>query len=176
MSDPFLAEIIMFAGNFAPRGWAKCDGTLLPIASYSAVFSLMGTMYGGDGRTTFALPDMRGRVPIHPGQGPGLSNYVQGPGGGAQNVTLTVNNLPAHSHSGTIKAKNGQPDETNPGGGYPSTLNNSTEGYADASNTTMAADAIQTVNTGNGQSFSIVQPYCAVQFIVALQGIFPSRN
>lgn len=97
--DPFLAEIIMFAGNFAPRGWAFCDGQLLPIASYSALFSLVGTIYGGDGRTTFALPDMRGRTAIHPGQGPGLSRRTVGEKGGTENNIMNVNQMPVHNHT-----------------------------------------------------------------------------
>ena len=96
--DPFIGEIVMFGGNFAPRGWAFCDGQLLAIASNTALFSVLGTTYGGDGRTTFALPDLRGRVPIHPGHGPGLSAYALGQKGGTETVTLTQNQMPSHSH------------------------------------------------------------------------------
>jgi len=98
MSEPFVGEIRMFAGNFAPRGWAFCDGQLLAVSQNDALFSLLGTIYGGDGRTTFGLPDMRGRTPLHAGQGPGLSNRRLGAKAGAENVTLTVNQLPSHRH------------------------------------------------------------------------------
>ena len=97
--EPFIGMIVQFGGNFAPRGWALCDGQLMSIAQNSALFSILGTTYGGDGRTTFALPDLRSRVPIHPGQGPGLSRYVLGQAGGVESVTLTVNNMPSHNHS-----------------------------------------------------------------------------
>ena len=175
MSDPFLAEIVMFAGNFAPRGWALCDGQLLAISQYSAVFSLLGTTYGGDGRTTFALPDMRGRVAIHPGNGPGLSDYRQGPGGGAESVTLTTNNLPAHSHS---IATGGAGTQASPSGAYLGDYGSSAPPSGpystSASGGTMAAGAVS--NTGGGQSFKVIQPWCGVQFIIALQGTFPSRS
>ena len=95
MNEPFIGSIVMFAGNFAPQGWALCNGQLLPIQQNAALFSILGTTYGGDGKTTFALPDLRGRVPVHSGQGPGLSLYNLGQSGGAENVTLTVNQLPA---------------------------------------------------------------------------------
>src|SRR5262245_26202423 len=99
MSDPFIAEIKMFGGNFAPLGWATCDGQLLPISQYTALFSLLGTTYGGDGVTNFALPDLRGRVPMHPGQGPGLSPRTLGEKAGTETVTLTTAQLPAHNHA-----------------------------------------------------------------------------
>jgi microcystin-dependent protein len=181
--DPFLAEIIMFGGNFAPRGWAKCEGQLLPIAQYSALFSLLGTMYGGDGRTTFGLPDMRGRTPIGVGRGPGLSDYRQGPGGGHEQVYLNVTNLPAHNHSaaGTVKASftppTGGGSLTNPNG---ANLSSSGETIYtnNATNVNMAANNVTVTvgNTGGNIPFSVVQPWCAVQFIIALQGVFPSRS
>lgn len=181
--DPFIAEIVMFGGNFAPRGWAKCEGQLLPIASYTALFSIIGTMYGGDGRTTFALPDLRGRVPVSPGQGPGLSFYRQGPGGGHENVTLTVPNMPSHNHiaSGTMKATFSPPG----GGGNspsPSGANLSGDGstiYSNqAPNVTMAANNVDVTVANNGANvpFSVIQPWCSVQFIIAMVGIFPSRS
>src|SRR5215213_5859350 len=98
MADPYIGEIRMFAGNFAPRGWALCNGQLLSISQNTALFSLLGTMYGGNGQTTFALPDLRGRVPLHFGQGPGLSNYVEGEVGGTETVTLTTGEMPSHNH------------------------------------------------------------------------------
>lgn len=181
--DPFLAEIIMFGGNFAPRGWAKCEGQLLPISQYSALFSILGTMYGGDGRTTFALPDLRGRTPIGVGHGPGLSDYRQGPGGGHEQVYLNVTNLPSHNHmaTGTIKASFTPPT----GGGSlsnPNGANLSSSGETiytnNAANVNMATNNVTVTvgNTGGNIPFSVVQPWCAVQFIIALQGIFPSRG
>lgn len=181
--DPFLAEIVMFGGNFAPRGWAKCEGQLLPINQYSALFSLLGTMYGGDGRTTFGLPDMRGRTPIGVGRGPGLSDYRQGPGGGHEQVYLNVTNLPSHTHSTSAALKasftppTGGGTLTNPNG---ANLSSSGENIytTNAANVTMAADSVAVTvgNTGGNIPFSVVQPWCAVQFIIALQGVFPSRS
>lgn len=183
--DPFLAEIIMFGGNFAPRGWAKCDGQLLPIASYSALFSILGTMYGGDGRTTFGLPDMRGRTPIGVGNGPGLSDYRQGPGGGHEDVYLNITNLPSHNHSavGTTKGSflppTGGASLTNPSGANFSGVFGGDNLYTtNATNVMMASNnvAVTVGNTGGNMPFSVVQPWCAVQFIIALQGVFPSRS
>ena len=181
--DPFLAEIVMFGGNFAPRGWAKCEGQLLPINQYSALFSLLGTMYGGDGRTTFGLPDLRGRTPVGVGRGPGLSDYRQGPGGGHEQVYLNVTNLPAHNHSaaGTVRASFAPPAGQ---GNQPLPANNNFAGngtnlYSNqAVNANMAANnvAVTVGNTGGNIPFSVVQPWCAVQFIIALQGVFPSRS
>lgn len=178
--DPFIGQIMMFGGNFAPRGWAFCDGQLLPIAQYSALFSILGTTYGGDGRTTFALPDLRGRVAMHPGSGPGLTPRTLGQKAGAENVTLNVNQIPSHSHggNGTIQAASGQPDESTPIGTVPASLTNGTEGYAESSNGTMKADGVtlNIQNTGGSQSHTNIQPFGCVNFIIALQGIFPSRN
>ena len=181
--DPFLAEIVMFGGNFAPRGWAKCEGQLLPINSNSALFSILGTMYGGDGRTTFGLPDMRGRTPVGVGRGPGLSDYRQVPGGGHEQVHLNVTNLPAHNHTASASLK---ASFTPPLGGgtltNPSGANLSSSGETiyttNAANQTMAADSVAVTigNTGGNIPFSVVQPWCAVQFIIALQGVFPSRS
>ena len=106
--DPFLAEIVMFGGNFNPRGWAFCDGQLLPIAQNQALFSLLGTIYGGDGRTTFALPGLRGRTPIHAGRGPGLTDRRLGSRGGSETVTLNTTQIPSHNHSGTITVGTGK--------------------------------------------------------------------
>lgn len=180
MSEPFIGEIKMFGGNFAPRGYALCDGQLLPIAQNTALFSLLGTTYGGDGRTTFGLPDLRGRAPMHPGSGPGLSFRRLGDKGGSENVSLTTAQLPSHNHTatGTIKAKNGQPDESNPGGGVPSTLSGGTEGYAETDNTSMLAGGVDVTvnNNGGNQPHNNMQPFQCVNFIIALQGIFPSRS
>lgn len=169
MADPFLAQITIFAGNFAPRGWAFCDGQLLPIAQYTAVFSLIGTTFGGDGRTTFGLPDLRGRVPIHPGSGPGLSTYRWGQKGGQETEVLTVAQLPSHSHN--TQGKNGPGDETNPGPNtFVATATNDL--YAEAAGVVMGA----TTNTGNNQGHPNIQPYLSIYYIIALQGTFPSRS
>ncbi len=182
--EPFLAQIVMFGGNFAPRGWAFCEGQLLPISQNTALFSLLGTTYGGDGRTTFGLPDLRGRIPVGPGNGPGLSSYRQGPGGGREQVNLNTTNLPAHSHSATATVKAAF---TPPAGGgntnSPSGSNFSgvagTNVYSNqATNVNMAGNnvAVSLGETGGNIPFSIVQPWCSVQFIIALQGVFPSRS
>jgi microcystin-dependent protein len=176
MSEPFIATIIMFGGNFAPRGWAFCNGQLLSIAQNTALFSLLGTTYGGNGQTTFALPDLRGRVPIHPGQGPGLSSYTLGQQAGTESVTLTPNQMPAHTHSATavLRASTQAANDTLPTGNYLA------DGgpYQSATNTTMNANAVAVTNgiSGNSQPTTIIQPYLCVSFIIALEGIFPSRN
>ena len=178
MANPFIGEIIMFGGNFAPRGWALCDGQLLPISSNSALFSILGTMYGGDGRTTFALPDCRGRVAIHPGTGPGLSPYQQGKGSGHETVTLTQNQMPSHTH--TMNVDNNTGNAKTASGHIPASYG--TPGPPVASGPWSSASANATAksgtlaNTGGGQSFSIVQPWVGVQFIIALQGTYPSRS
>jgi len=172
--DPYLAQVIMFGGNFAVRGWANCDGGLLAISSYSALFSILGTTYGGDGRTTFGLPDMRGRVPIHPGTGPGLPNYRQGPGGGAQTVTLATSNLPSHNHTAAVNVSSGPPSTDQAEGDY---LAQSGENrFAASHDVDLNSSTTVIGNTGGGQSFSIVQSWCSVQFIIALEGTFPSRS
>lgn len=166
MATPFIGQISIFAGNFAPRGWAFCSGQLLAIAQNTALFSILGTTYGGNGQTTFALPDLRGRVPISAGQGPGLSPYQLGQIAGAENTTLLVNNLPAHSHG--IAASSGDQTTNRPTNGYLAAGNR----YSTTGNAAMAP----TANAGAGQPFNNVQPYLTVNFIIALEGIFPSRN
>ena len=169
MSEPFLGQIIMFAGNFAPRGWAFCSGQILPIAQNTALFSILGTTYGGNGQTTFALPDLRGRVPVHAGQGPGLSSFTLGQVGGAETGTLTVNNLPTHNH--LASSNQGPATGSRPGGAVPSAGG----AYAAASDgSTLNPAFIQ--NSGGSQPFDLHQPYTCVNFIIALEGIFPSRN
>jgi microcystin-dependent protein len=177
MSEPFIGEIIMFGGNFAPRGWAMCNGQLLSISQNTALFSILGTSFGGNGTTTFGLPDLRSRVPIHQGQGPGLSPYVLGQQGGPENVTLLQNNMPIHTHLANASTINA--DQPSPAGAIWASPVDSQGGAGtgytkQAANTTMAPNAIG--NAGGSVPFSIVQPYLAVTFIIALQGIFPSRN
>lgn len=172
MSEPFTGEIRMFAGNFAPRGWALCDGQLLAISQNDALFSLFGTIYGGDGRTTFGLPDLRGRVPIHTGNGPGLSDRRLGAKGGSENVTLTTNQLPAHDH-GPITHSSENANASSPAGAKPARTNH--DFYIDeAPDVPLASQAIK--NTGGSRSHTNLQPFLCINFIVALFGIYPSRS
>lgn len=171
--EVFLGEIRMFAGNFAPTGWAFCQGQLLPIAQNQALFALLGTTYGGDGRTTFALPDLRGRVPVGFGQGPGLSYKDLGQQFGTETVTLTTAQMPAHSH--TVNAVNSEGNQNLPTNSLPANTKTLDKEYSDAaSNTTMKSGMIGI--TGSSQPVNISQPSLGVNFIIALQGIFPSRN
>jgi len=180
--EPFISQIIIMGCNFAPRGFAQCDGQLLPIASNTALFSLVGTIYGGDGRTTLGLPDLRGRSPIHYGTGPGLPTIRQGSRSGAPTTTLGIQNMPPHNHQAVMRigpstgaisntAAGNYLAETERGGAtIPDIYTNP------GSTTSMAGDAIQVGLTGQGQSFNNYQPYQAVNYCIALQGIFPSRN
>ncbi len=187
--DPFIGQLLLFGGNFAPRGWALCDGQLLAINSYSALFSILGTTYGGDGRTTFALPDLRSRVPIHPGTGHGLPTYKQGQQTGAPTVNLTVANLPAHNHplTGAVKVKvaDGSADSLQANGDALAASTNSRSNliYKDtpaytAGNELGGVDSsgLQVGNRGQNQSFGIVQPSLGVNYIIALVGTYPSRS
>jgi len=169
MSEPFIGQIILVPYNFAPRGWAFCNGQLLPIAQYTALFSLLGTTFGGDGRTTFALPDLRGRVPISAGQGPGLQNYGLGEVGGKETVTLTGNQVGAHSHAVNVSSK--RSDSQTPvnhfvteGGHFQTAADGSTM------NPAMIA------NGGGSQPHDNMQPYLGLNYCIALEGIFPSRS
>ncbi|SRX52438.1 phage tail protein [Aequorivita sp. CIP111184] len=169
ISDPTIAEISMFAGNFAPRSWANCDGQLLPINSYQALFSLIGTIYGGDGRTTFALPDMRGRVGLHTGTGPGLSTRPQGQKSGSETNTIALSQMPSHGHA--INAKDeGTSDD--PSGAF--IAGDGTNAFGTSSNVVMSGAAV--ANNGGGQPINNMQPYMVIRYIIALQGVFPSRN
>ena len=170
-ADPFIGEVIMFAGNFAPRGWALCDGQLLSISQNTALFSLLGTTYGGDGRTTFGLPDLRGRVAIHPGNGPGLSNYKLGQKGGVESATMTIQNMPSHNH--TIGAYGQAPNTNDPNGAVMANLGPIPAIY---SNKLGKVQMNPTGHTGGEQPFDIRQPYVTVNYIIALQGTYPSRN
>jgi microcystin-dependent protein len=172
MSEPFLGEIRTFGFNFAPQGWALCNGQLLPISQNTALFSLLGTTYGGDGVTTFGLPNLQGRVPIHFGQSPGLSPYTQGQQGGTENVTLLTSQMPAHGHG--LNASTAPATQQDPGGAIPAaepsglTALYTTPGNQ---NTQMSP----TGNAGGNQPVPIVQPFLVVNFSIALVGIFPSR-
>ncbi|MGQ1785641.1 MULTISPECIES: phage tail protein [unclassified Saccharicrinis] len=174
--EPFIGEVRMFAGNYEPRGWAFCDGQLLSIANNSALFSILGTTYGGDGRTTFALPDLRSRVPMHPGQGPGLSRRVLGEKSGTENNTLNITQLPSHSHSVSI-VNHVYDDEANsddPTGTYPAVSGENM--YSTNQNANGGAPNVSIGNTGANQAVNNVQPYITVNYIIALTGIYPSRN
>ena len=177
MADPFIAEIVMFGSTFAPRGWALCDGQLLPINQNQALFSLLGTTYGGDGRTTFGLPDLRGRSPVHPGSGPGLSTIRLGQRAGSPDATL-----PAHTHAAASVA-----NAVAPAGNSNDAVNNywaDDAGVASGTystgpaTSTMNPGAVTTTigNAGTSPSDQNYHPYTAVNFIIALQGVFPSRS
>jgi microcystin-dependent protein len=171
-TSPYLGEILLFAGNFAPVGWAICDGALLSISQNTALFSILGTTYGGDGRTNFALPDLRGRVPVGFGQGSGLSSYVEGQAGGEETHQLSVNEMPSHNHS--AGADNGRGTSATPVGNLPAINNEGIQHYGASNNSAMNAAAIG--NSGGGQSHNNMQPYLALNYIIALQGVFPSRS
>lgn len=164
MSEPFLGEIRAIGFNGAPRGWALCDGTLLSIAQNQALFSLLGTMYGGDGRTTFALPDLRGRVPYHPGLGANPGDQ-----GGEASHTLTLQELPAHSH--VVEASVAAADQSSPTNNIWAVATGNA--YGSAGNTTLAPAAVQM--TGGSQPHENQPPFLVINFVIALQGIYPSR-
>lgn len=169
--EPFIGQILMFAGNFAPRGWALCDGQLLPISQHQALFSILGTIYGGDGRTTFALPDLRGRAPIHAGTGPGLTSRRLGEKGGAESVALGVNEMPAHGH--TFRALSCDGNSADPGGNVLAKIKGGFESN-DKPDTDLSADTI--TSSGGGKAHNNMPPYLAMNYIIALQGVYPSRS
>lgn len=171
--EAFIGEIKMFAGNFEPRGWAFCDGRLLSIAQNSALFSILGTTYGGNGQTTFALPDFRSRVAVGAGQGPGLSQVFLGEMSGNETVTLNVNQMPAHSH--TVNAVTTEGNQSSPSGNLLADTKILDKEYSNANaNTMMKGSMINPV--GGNQPFSILQPYTGMNYIICLEGIYPSRN
>jgi len=172
MSEPFVGEIRMFAGNFAPRGWAFCDGQLLAVSQNDALFSLLGTIYGGDGRTTFGLPDLRGRIPLHQGEGPGLSPRRLGSKGGAEKETLTTNQLASHSHD--WKASTADATAEAPAGKVMAKPVNLRIYRAESQTVGLASSVLG--NTGGTQPHTNLMPTLCVHFILALVGIYPSRN
>lgn len=173
MSEPFLGQIQIFPYNFAPRGWAFCNGQIMPIAQNTALFSLLGTTYGGNGQTTFALPDLRGRFPNSSGQGPGLSNYSLGEVGGSENETLTINNMPAHNHPYSPLANNSEAGQAKPANRFMGKADSAV--YANTQDGT--AMGLQSTNlTGGSQPFPLMNPYLTLNYCIALEGIFPSRN
>jgi microcystin-dependent protein len=171
--NPLLGSLLIFAGNFAPRGWAFCSGQLLSISQNTALFSILGTTFGGDGVSNFALPDLRGRVPIHPGQGPGLSNYILGESGGSEKTTMLPANLPAHNHPLLATSEAGTTSA--PAGAYLGNTGALDREY-NISGTVVAMNAAAIGPVGASLPFNIVQPYLAINYVIALTGIFPSRN
>ncbi len=178
MSSPFIAQITGFGGNFAPRGWAFCEGQLLSISQNQALFSLVGTIYGGDGRTTFALPDLRGRSMVGPGQGPGLNSVRLGARGGAETVTLNSTQMPSHSHTATLHSEDADAVTSRPVNNMLAKSGADTiyAPFDAAANRAMSSESITVANSGGNQSFPIRDPYLAVYWIIALLGIYPSRN
>ena len=179
MSEPFIAEIRIFAGNFAPRGWAFCDGQLLPIANNSALFSLIGTTYGGDGRTTTALPNLQGRAAMHPGRGPGLTSRRLGERVGVETVTLSEAQIPNHNHS--LYANAIQPDRFEDGGGTPNSnkvIANSAGGtaYHEGANNLVSLNSSALDSSGGSKAHTNMQPFLTLNFIIALTGLYPSRG
>lgn len=172
MDEPILAYIAMVAFNFAPVGWALCNGQLLSIAQFDSLFTLLGTTYGGDGVTTFALPDLRSRIPIHGGQGPGLSPYVLGQTGGIEAVTLNVNQIAGHTHVPQCTSDPG--NSTSPGGAIWGSTSGDNLYAASAPGAAMAAQAIGAA--GGSQPHENRQPYLGVNYIIALTGTFPDQN
>lgn len=169
MAQPYVGEIRMFGGNFAPAGWMFCNGQLLPISENETLFQLIGTTYGGDGQSTFALPNLQSRTPIHMGQGPGLSNYILAQTGGVENVTLTTQQLPAHSHAFMASSV---ADSASPTNAYLAQSSQATMFFADPPSQNMKVNAIG--NAGGNQPHENMQPFLCVSFIISMFGIFPS--
>jgi microcystin-dependent protein len=173
MSQPFIAEIRIFAGTFAPRSWAFCNGQLLPIAQNTALFSLVGTTYGGDGRTSFGLPNLQGRAPMHPGHGAGLTSRRLGEFTGVETVSLNINQAPAHNHA--ARGSENAAVANAPANNY--VARGGSRGVSSYLNADTAVGAIkELLPTGGGQAHNNVQPYLALNFIIALQGLYPSRS
>ena len=168
MAQPYVGEIRMFAGNFAPAGWMFCEGQLLPISENETLFQLIGTTYGGDGQSTFSLPDLRGRLPIHNGNG-----FILAETGGAEEITLTTNQIPSHNHA--VAATTDLADSGNPTDAYLSTTATGNKIYS-TSNPTIALPASEIGSVGGSQPHTNFQPYLCVDFIISLFGLFPNQN
>ncbi|HYZ82762.1 MAG TPA: tail fiber protein [Bryobacteraceae bacterium] len=174
MNDAFIGTILMFAGNFAPRGWALCQGQLMSIAQNSVLFSILGTMYGGDGITTFGLPDLRGRVPVGTGQGPGLAPVTQGEIDGSASVTLTITQIPAHNH--TLGCSNQAGNQTDPTNHIiAAESQGATQTYTDQ-NPNQTMNPVSIGAAGGSQPHDNMQPYLGMNYIICLEGIYPSRS
>jgi microcystin-dependent protein len=175
MADPFVAEIRIFPFNFAPRGWAWCNGQVLPISQNTALFSLLGTTYGGDGKTTFALPDLQGHAPMHPGQGPGLSLHDLGETGGSETVTLLESEIPSHSHA--LRANSDIANVQSPSPARSLARSQNASAYQTTTNQNLAALSGQALAPAGGdQPHNNLQPYLTFYFCIALQGVFPPRG
>lgn len=173
MADPFVAEIRIFPFNFAPKGWAWCDGQLLPLSQNTALFSLLGTTYGGNGKSNFALPDLQGRAPMHPGQGPGLSLHDLGETGGSETVSLLESEIPAHSHA--MRGASEAGEENDPAGAALGvTIGNPIYSNSTAPLVNLAPEALPPA--GGDQPHNNLQPYLTFYFCIALQGVFPPRT
>ena len=173
MADPFVAEIRIFPFNFPPKGWAFCDGQLLPLSQNTALFSLLGTTYGGNGKSNFALPDMQGNAPMHPGQGPGLSLHDLGEIGGSETVTLLQGQMPAHGHPWNVQAGELGEDRIPTGEALARSVGGNLYGAA-ANLVTMAPQLL--APAGGDQSHNNMMPYLTLSFCIALQGVFPPRG
>jgi microcystin-dependent protein len=170
-SEPYLGEIMLFAGSVPPQYWAMCNGQLLPIVAHQALYTLLGNTYGGDGQTTFALPDLRGRIPIHHGQGVGLSPRMLGEKGGTVNHTLSLTELPAHAH--VVRGSSSAGTTASPVGMFPARNAAQTPQYASPADTILSPSEISTV--GGGQPHSNQQPFLALNYIISLQGTYPPQ-
>ena len=175
MGQPFVGEIRMFGGNFAPAGWMFCDGQLLPISENETLFQLIGTTYGGDGQSTFALPDLRGRLPLHMGTGSGLSNYQLAQSGGVETVTLTTQQLPIHTHPALCSNGSGS-NTSNPSGGTWSKADTASYSGTLAAGGFMGSAPIMATPAGGSQPHENMIPFLCVSYIISLFGIFPSPN
>ena len=174
MADPFVSEIRIFPFNFAPRGWAWCDGQLMPLSQNTALFSLLGTTFGGNGKSNFALPDLQGRAPMHPGQGPGLSMHDLGETGGSETVTLLQSEIPAHSHAWTgAKAVNQEGNSASPAA-HAWAVSSVEKNYAGTADTQLGALCL--APAGGNAPHNNLQPYLTLYFCIALQGVFPPRT
>ncbi len=173
MSEPFIAEIRIFAGNFAPRSWAFCNGQLLPVAQNTALFSLIGTTYGGDGRSTTALPNLEGRAPMHPGRGPGLTSRRLGQRGGVETVTLTEAQMPNHNH--TLRVTDNPSSVFIPDSNQTLGRSIGSNAYSNQDPNVPMADQVLP-SSGGSQAHNNMQPFIAMNFIIALQGLYPSRS
>jgi microcystin-dependent protein len=173
MSNPYIGEIRMFGGNFAPVGWDLCQGQLVPISQNDALFNLIGTTYGGDGQNTFALPNLSGRVPVHQGQGSGISQqYIIGEAAGVESVTLTVQQIPSHTHAATCST--GPGNQTNPDGAVPGDSASVQIYYEDIPDSNFRTGNIQTA--GGSQPHENMQPFLVLNYIIAMLGVFPTQN
>jgi len=171
VSEPFVGQILTVPYNFAPHGWALCNGQLFPISQNTALFSLLGTFYGGNGTSNFALPDLQGRVPIHQGQGPGLTDRIIGESGGEETHTLTANEIASHTHSVAPLASDDERTTDHPTGAYPSM-----GGVYASTNNSNAPMGAQSTSQFGGAAHSNLQPYLVLNYVIALQGIFPARS